>query len=146
MKARTFITIMTVCLLLGCFGNWPESYDVKIRDEACIKPHWGYRYLTCAPMHVQIDNTLIIVPANFDTDLASIPRLLWPFIAPTRSDFILASILHDYLYSCTSDFNRYQIDSVFYSSLRSSNVPVSTSMKMYLAVRIFGSRHYSCGV
>ena len=144
MKARTFVTIMTVCLLLGCLGNWPESYEVKIRDEACIKPHRGYRYLTCAPMHVQIDELPVVVPSGFDTDLASIPRVLWSFLAPTHSSYIAASILHDYLYACTTELTRYQVDSVFYNAMRDNKVPVSTALKMYYAVRIFGGRHYEC--
>lgn len=39
----------------------------------------------------------LIVPAGFETDLASIPRLLWNIIAPFELSCV-APIVHDWLY------------------------------------------------
>ena len=45
-----------------------------------------------------LENGLVaIVPAGFETDLASIPRFLWPIFSP-MGDFRMASILHDFGY------------------------------------------------
>jgi len=45
----------------------------------------------------------VLVPRGFETDLASVPRILWS-ITPPYGDFLLAIILHDWLYA--SDYKR----------------------------------------
>lgn len=44
------------------------------------------------------NNAKITIPKNFDTDLASVPRILWWFISPF--DVARPAALHDYLYRC----------------------------------------------
>ena len=43
------------------------------------------------------DNRLIIIPAGFKTDLASIPQWLWSIIKPIDKAFI-ADLIHDHLW------------------------------------------------
>jgi hypothetical protein len=43
----------------------------------------------------------IVVPAGFETDFASIPRVLW-IIEPPLGDAGKAAVLHDYLYETAS--------------------------------------------
>lgn len=57
----------------------------------------------------QIEYTLsngdkIVIPEGFETDLASVPRFLWS-VFPPFGNFILASLVHDYLY-----VNKYRRD------------------------------------
>lgn len=40
----------------------------------------------------------ITVPSGFDTDGASVPRLLWIVWPPLGGDYDQAAVLHDYLY------------------------------------------------
>lgn len=40
----------------------------------------------------------ITIPAGFETDGASVPRLLWMFFPPLGGDYDEAAVLHDYLY------------------------------------------------
>lgn len=44
----------------------------------------------------------VTVSKGFDTDLASVPRFAWAFIAPF--DIARAAVIHDYLYSKIRDY------------------------------------------
>jgi len=58
------------------------------------------RFRLVEDWHVTLDDGLVIVtPAGFETDLASIPRLLWavPGFSPTGA-LLQGSILHDFGY------------------------------------------------
>jgi hypothetical protein len=47
-------------------------------------------------------NNKITVPKGFKTDLASVPRAIWWFIAPF--DVARAGVVHDYLYWCIRQY------------------------------------------
>lgn len=140
-----YILALLFIVVIGCVNAPNYDYHVRFNDEACIKPFKGYRYLTCKNMSVTINNKTIIVPQDYQTDLASIPRWLWPIIAPTNSSFIAPSILHDYLYSCIG-YTRKEADDIFYHALIESDVSSMRAYEMYLAVRLFGGSHYDCGL
>lgn len=133
---------LSLFLLIGC----AKFHSVKFISEACIKPYKRYDYHTCEPMHVKIDGNEYVIPKDFETDLASIPRLLWPIIAPQYSSFIAPSILHDYLYRCDGKSNRLYADDVLYSALITEGVTSFTAIRFYMAVRLFGASHYVNGV
>lgn len=124
--------------IVGC----AHVHQVIFRNDACIKPYKGYYYHTCQPMRVTIDGKKFTVPKDFQTDLASIPRLLWPILAPQYSGFVAPAILHDYLYRCNTVVTRQFADEVLYSALLAEDVSRFTASKFYLAVRIFGSTHF----
>jgi len=138
-----FYCIIYLMFLVSCASSNVEPPVIVFHNTVCIKPHEGYHYQTCHPITVTIDDFIMIVPADFDTDLASIPRWLWSIIAPSRSDFIPASILHDYLYTCHNGYGRKEIDTIFYTALRENGVSTMRAYQMYLAVRLFGQGHYS---
>lgn len=94
-------------------------------------------------MNVLIDGSLYEIPARFKTDLASIPKILWSFVAPQYASYVAPSILHDYLYSCGQYNSRKFADEVFYSALRDKGVNPVTAANFYWAVRLFGSSHFS---
>lgn len=96
-------------------------------------------------MKVSIDGKPYIIPKDFKTDLASIPRILWPIIAPQYSGFVSPAILHDYLYRCNNNFSRQFIDEILYSALITMNVTPFTASKFYLGVRLFGDSHFKQG-
>lgn len=136
-----FITYLSLAYMVGC----ATFHAVKFLNEACIIPLIRYEYKTCNPMRVTIDDKKYIVPKSFETDLASIPRLLWPIFSPQYSGFVAPAILHDYLYRCPNDISRKFADEVLYSALISSHVPPFIASKFYLGVRLFGESHFEHG-
>lgn len=96
-------------------------------------------------MEVLIDGDTYIVPKNFETDLATIPRVLWPILAPQYTGFVSPAILHDYLYSCHTVDGRKFADDVLYSALLTEGNSRYTAAKFYIAVRLFGGLHFNEG-
>lgn len=79
---------------------------------------------------------VIIVPRNFVTDLASIPRLLYALF-PVNGRHRAAAILHDWLYE-RQPVDRAQCDHIFLEAMEDSKVRWSQRWAMYLGVRIGG--------
>lgn len=77
----------------------------------------------------------IVVPADFITDGASIPRIAWIWKRPTGKHFE-AAIVHDYLYE-THKFSRKRSDQIFYKLMLKYGVKRHRAYIMYKAVRIF---------
>ena len=137
-----FILYLLLLYVVGC----AVFHQVTFINQACIVPFKDYDYKTCRAMRVMIDEVKYTVPKDFETDLASIPRLLWPVFAPQYSGFVAPAILHDYLYRCHHNITRKFADEVLYSALITEKVTAFTASKFYLGVRIFGSSHFSQGV
>jgi hypothetical protein len=131
-----------IYLLLTMMVGCAHFHQVVFITEACIKPLKGYNYRTCSDIKVNIDGHKLIIPKNFQTDLASIPRLLWPVFAPQYAGFVAPAILHDYLYRCHNLVNREYADEVLYSALIAEDITAFTASKFFLAVRLFGRSHY----
>ena len=149
MKQYLLIVLCMAALVTGCLLKSDDDFDIYFYDDPCIIPKQDYTYLTCAAINVVIDYggrlVSLTIPAEFTTDLASIPRWLWPIIAPTRSDIMGAAILHDYLYSDHMGFTRSEIDEIFLQALLDSGTPMLRAYEMYLAVRVFGGLHFNQG-
>lgn len=137
-----FIILIAIFMLASCVLPYRKDHNIVFLNEACIKPYQRYDYHTCDKLGVLIDGKKYVVPKNFKTNLASIPRLLWPFLAPQYSGFIAPAILHDFLYHCHSNMDRKFADEVLYSALLIEGVSKPTATKFYLAVRIFGRLHF----
>lgn len=137
-----FTIYLSLIYMVGCASFHP----VVFVNQACIVPFKGYDYKTCKAMQVRIDGKKFTVPKDFETDLASIPRLLWPIFAPHYSGFVAPAILHDYLYRCNNNITRQFADEVLYSALITENVTAFTASKFYLGVRLFGESHFEHGV
>lgn len=89
----------------------------------------------------------ITVPKGFVTDLASVPRIGWTFVAPF--DIARAAVVHDQLYRAIrlgwnecSDTKKMRkaADKVFFDGMKCSEpqVPSWKIWMCYLAVRCFG--------
>ena len=77
---------------------------------------------------------LIIVPAGFETDLASIPRIFQSLV-PKVDKHMLPAIVHDYL--CRKeDYKRKLADKIFLEAMRLKQVNPVRRRIMYWAVRI----------
>lgn len=80
------------------------------------------------------------VPAGFQTDFASIPRIFWNILPPI-GPYAQAAIVHDYLYR-TGLVTRKEADLTFLQIMKTDGVSFFVRHLMYYAVRIFGGRHY----
>jgi hypothetical protein len=134
-------TYCSIAVLVGC----AHFHQVIFKSEECIIPLKKYNFRTCKALKVTIDGKKFTIPKNFETNLASIPRILWPILAPQYSGFVSPAILHDYLYSCNRNVTRQFADEVLYSALISEDVTSFTATKFFIAVRLFGGSHFVKG-
>lgn len=91
---------------------------------------------------------VVFIERRFETDYASVPRLLW-VIFPKSGRWNLAAIVHDWMYVegfLMEDLGkkkaRYLADLQFYKQMRELNVNLVTACLMYWAVRLFGANYY----
>ena len=112
-------------------------------SELVIKRPTGSknRYELVMPLVWQDDSFMIMVPAGFCYDGASVPKALSSFIPRFGGCYDRASALHDYLYS-HGRISRTDSDKIFYEALRSDKVCWVQAKIMYFAVRFFGKKHY----
>lgn len=75
----------------------------------------------------------VVIPSNFVSDGASIPRWARPFLDPWGR-VGLAALLHDYLLTIDS-LSKWQADLQFFYALRSLGVPAFQATVMFFAVR-----------
>ena len=101
---------------------------------------------TLTPIIADLDGyPLITVPAGFETDGASVPRLFWP-ICPKFSNYTNAAVVHDYLYFHRAvpghfdEYDRADADRIFLELMRELGVSRWQRWAMYSAVRMFGPR------
>lgn len=116
--------------------------DIKYLNMCRLTPYKDYSFQLTDPFMVSIDSRLITIPRGFITDLASIPRFLWSFYSPSETVTILPAVIHDYMYSCVTEYNRYEADNIFYYALRENGMRKFKALKYYYAVRWFGWAHY----
>lgn len=85
----------------------------------------------------------IVIPEGFETDFASTPKLLYS-IFPPIGIYNKAAMIHDFLYSkeCRYDISRQSADKFFLQAMEVLKVPKWKRKLMYLAVRIFGKKHF----
>lgn len=109
----------------------------------------GRTWVVCAPLRYQSDllNGVVVVETGTDTDLASIPRLLWR-ILPSSGKYNPAAVIHDAGYRGTlrtEDGQRINLikrlcDRVFLEAMLSCGVNGWIARQMYRAVSIFGRK------
>lgn len=100
----------------------------------------GFAYTLGRTLRGLPGGTVIDVPAGVNTDLASIPRLLWS-ILPPNGNYAPAAIVHDRLYRDhrvgAVMVTRIQADAVLLAAMAElGDVAWLTRWVIYLAVRI----------
>ena len=129
--------------------NW--TLDTPLKFDSDTLSDEGRRMLKECGIQVTKKN-VITVPAGYITDLASVPRFCWMFIAPF--DVARAAVVHDILYEkintaykdgkilTKQDRERYRkvADDVFKEGMESAvpEVPKWKIWSAYNAVRVFG--------
>lgn len=85
--------------------------------------------------------TALIVPAGFESDLASIGllRFIAPLLYATLDNYgKRAAVLHDYLYSANVGYTRKESDEFYYQELRNEGIARWRAGIFYYGVRLFG--------
>lgn len=136
------MVLVLLFILSGCFAK-NESIPTEFLTDTCIKPMVGYHYQTCNKIYFTVDGDLFEIPAHFETDLARIPKIVWPIMWPSHSSLIRASVVHDWFYRKTCIFYRKQTDQIFYHMLINDGVPNLRASMMYYAMRLFGWKFYN---
>jgi hypothetical protein len=91
---------------------------------------------------------VVTVPAGFDFDLSSVPRLFWFLVAPFELS-IAAPLLHDFLYRYGGrpppgsvqpprTYSRAEADRMFREIMQAEGVSAWRRVLAYAAVRVFG--------
>lgn len=98
------------------------------------------RFQTSNPYKVNITNVNkeIIIPKGYVTDMASVPRFLWPILGPHEIG-ITAPVVHDYLRDKGEllGVSRRQADSVFKDILRRQMVDRGSAWRAGAAVDLW---------
>jgi hypothetical protein len=80
----------------------------------------------------------IIVPAGFESNLASVPWWMW-WIFPPVDDYFFSVILHDYLYTGATSLTRGTADAFMREAMIPDGVSPFRRRVMYYGVRLFGA-------
>ncbi len=88
-------------------------------------------------LHIKSSEGNFVIKKGFKTDLASIPKFMWWFIAPTDWGILCPAILHDILYA-TKEYSRKQSDMLFKEKMGDFGLGIIKRNLAYLAVRLFG--------
>ena len=141
--------LFTATAVLACFYfggaiiiNDIKDHEVEILEKSPLFPVANYEYMTTEETFYSIDGAVIEVPAYFRTDFASIPKTLWFIDAPYKASFVYPAIWHDFMYTCAKNKTRKEIDDTFFWLLRYEQNSLYTSIKMYIAVRLFGGNYF----
>jgi hypothetical protein len=81
------------------------------------------------------------ISEGFETDLASVPRLLWAVIPPWTPGLLSRAVLHDWLYS-TKPVSRQRADAIFREAMADHGLPSWKRWPIWFAVQMFGGSHY----
>lgn len=132
--------VVFVLFLYGCSS---KLIHTEFLSDPCIKPVKNYLYKTCTEIRFKVEDDEYVIPKNFETDLATIPRFAWSFVSPFYSHFFRPAIVHDFFYRKSCDFDRRQADIIFYSMLRNEGLSDLKASCIYYLIRIFGGKYYT---
>lgn len=100
----------------------------------------GYNWRLDKPFYYISGDISVVVPKDFTTDFASIPRAVWHIVgAPATGKHRYAAVVHDWLYA-TELYDRKRCDDIFLQAMKDSDVAYWRRNAMYYAVRWFGWR------
>ena len=111
--------------------NSEKPSDIK------LKYYWKFCSDYTAIFKVDGEEVSITIPEGFESDGGTIPRIFGYF-----SDLAFRGyFIHDYIYT-TYDYSRKEADLMLKSCLEYEGVSLVDRSLIYLAVRLFGEKHY----
>lgn len=97
-----------------------------------------------APLVYESRYGVIVVPVDYPTDLASVPRFAWRIVRPDHPTARRAAVVHDYIYTdLTQVFLKRHADQIFYDALLEDGTSKTLAYLMWLAVRVGGKGNWS---
>lgn len=114
--------------------------DVKLLDDTRADGRGMWELCKPLAYRSEIAASVIIVPAGFQTDFASVPRVPVAYWL-TGDTAHPPAVVHDWLYS-TGEFQRQKADAILLEAMAADGVPAWRRYVMYLAVRAFGGSHF----
>jgi hypothetical protein len=98
-------------------------------------------YDNTTPFPLGINGEIHWMPRRFETDGASVPRLLWSVIPPHHPEYSAAVLVHDYAYGGQIWPKAYS-DQLMLAIMIELGVPAWKRQSMYRAVQWFGAQAY----
>ena len=92
------------------------------------------RWRLLAPL-VYDGSEQITVPAGFETDFASVPRIAWRICPPVAGNHAEPSVLHDYL--CENSKDQPKNDKIFLEAMTVNGVGWFKRTVMFIAVMAY---------
>lgn len=121
--------------------------DSELVDPVLTSPSPGLWRLNYTYYYADVErDEVIVIPAGFEFDLATIPRPIWWLIAPFDLS-IVAPLVHDFQYyhkgitptlSGHVTYSRRESDRLFNRIMKDESVPMWRRRLAYSAVRAFG--------
>ncbi|WP_223191240.1 DUF1353 domain-containing protein [Paraburkholderia panacisoli] len=113
-----------------------DNLDVKLVSDSTNSGRGTWRLLSPLVYHSDIAGMTFTVPAGFETDFASVPRVILAFVmvGDTAHE---ASALHDWLYTAHL-VSRAMADAVLREAACASGVPAWRVWLLWAGVRIGG--------
>jgi hypothetical protein len=112
----------------------PFTGSVVVRE---VEDHDGSTWQLVEPLAYQGRDEMLVVPAGFETDFASVPTA-FTWLIPRYGRYTKAAILHDWLCRRAErgEFRWVDADGVFRRVMRELGVPVLRRWLMWAAVRL----------
>lgn len=111
-------------------SNFTEPLFLKPRPD-------GGEWLTARAFSYEVgkkgSGLVVTVPEDTLTDLATMPRVLWPLFPPHDPRYAAAFVLHDHLCRWPG-FSRVVTDAVLYEALRALGASAPKAWLVYAAV------------
>ena len=101
---------------------------------------FGNIFTVIYPYRVNYGGKSFLIPRNFESDGASVPRLFWRVVYPNSdSHATTAGIAHDFIYRLQPEgWTRREADRMFLALLVEHGAPLLSALAAYHAVRLFG--------
>ena len=111
------------------------EYKTPLVPEFISSPNRGRHWRLTKPFEFSVDGFPFVIPVDFWTDFASVPRPIWPIISPY--DLGVGPIPHDFGYF-TGYTNKTYWDLVFLACMEKDQIPNWKRQSAYKAIRWFG--------
>jgi hypothetical protein len=122
--------------------------EIKRISPLEVRAHLDGTWTTLRPMEFEIeDRGTLIVPAGFNTDLASVPRMFWNILPPFGA-YEEGAVGHDLIYRSgggmtnIGTFTRAEADDFLAACMEFCECPRWQRVAIYRALRLFGSRNF----
>ena len=142
---KQFLGVVLAGLLLSSCQTQQNVIDVEYVTDPCLIPTKDNKFKLCDNMIIRARNKFHAVPMGFKTDLASIPRIMWPVFSPSDYDSIAPAVLHDWHYCCVAKVSRKRADDIFYYGLRVHGMNRVKAFVYWVGVRSIGWIYYTHG-